>query len=335
MLATLLDEIPFPAAILNWPEGQPIKIASANPIFLNGGRDLSGLFEPAELQATCEELIRQAESADGNNYPSWKGPAPCKHHSGWEAGIKYLGKNETDTQVFLLTYKAPANTIFEPDYGQLLCQTHDLCAMCDREGQFQFISPAITTELGYKPEDLIGQVAFDFVYPDDLPRTREAFDRLQKELSVQIPPYRFRKKNGEWCWLQTMCTNIGALENSGGILVNATDITGLIEAQQNLKERNERYQLIYKAGKDALYDWDILNDQLTGAMDSSAYSDTKPTIIKPILPTKPASHIQQTLIRTAGDGMNSWPTIRNIAGPMNTASCGPMANMYMWKKRVI
>lgn len=262
MLATLLDEIPFPAAILNWPEGQPIKIASANPIFLNGGRDLSGLFEPAELQATCEELIRQAESADGNNYPSWKGPAPCKHHSGWEAGIKYLGKNETDTQVFLLTYKAPANTIFEPDYGQLLCQTHDLCAMCDREGQFQFISPAITTELGYKPEDLIGQVAFDFVYPDDLPRTREAFDRLQKELSVQIPPYRFRKKNGEWCWLQTMCTNIGALENSGGILVNATDITGLIEAQQNLKESNERYQLIYKAGKDALYDWDILNDQL-------------------------------------------------------------------------
>ncbi len=49
----------------------------------------------------------------------------------------------------------------------------DLILVVDRKGTFIQVSPSSLAILGYRPEQMAGHSAVDFIYPDDLPSTRE------------------------------------------------------------------------------------------------------------------------------------------------------------------
>jgi len=49
----------------------------------------------------------------------------------------------------------------------------DLILVTDRHGRLLRVSPSSLTVLGYRPEEMIGRIAKDFLYPDDLETTRE------------------------------------------------------------------------------------------------------------------------------------------------------------------
>src|SRR5262245_58172709 len=49
----------------------------------------------------------------------------------------------------------------------------DLILITDRQGNYVQVSPSAAAILGYKPEEMIGRNAGEFVYPDDLDRARQ------------------------------------------------------------------------------------------------------------------------------------------------------------------
>src|SRR5581483_10470209 len=50
--------------------------------------------------------------------------------------------------------------------------TLDLILVVDRQGKIIQVSPSAWALLGYRPEELVGRNAGEFLYPEDLDRTR-------------------------------------------------------------------------------------------------------------------------------------------------------------------
>src|SRR5438270_4132264 len=48
----------------------------------------------------------------------------------------------------------------------------DLILVVDRQGTFKQVNPSALSILGYRPSEMVGRSAVDFLYPDDLENTR-------------------------------------------------------------------------------------------------------------------------------------------------------------------
>jgi two-component system cell cycle sensor histidine kinase/response regulator CckA len=92
-------------------------------------------------------------------------------------------------------------------YRLLAEQTSDLIAVIDVQGSWRYVSPTYETTLGYKPVDLIGQVAYNLVHPDDIPSVREQWTMDVLRRTVQSI-FRLRHIDGSWRWFESSSTMI-------------------------------------------------------------------------------------------------------------------------------
>src|SRR6266481_519351 len=69
----------------------------------------------------------------------------------------------------------------EKYFRNLTANSPDVLTILNREGVFQYNSPALKRLLGYEPEQLAGRNAFALVHPDDLPSARRAFERALED----------------------------------------------------------------------------------------------------------------------------------------------------------
>lgn len=89
--------------------------------------------------------------------------------------------------------KTRINSILSSNVQDIVC-IHDL------EGNYLYVSPSISLLTLYSPEELLGKSHYDFVHPDDRGRFM-AIEGANHETSYIS--YRFKKKNGEYIWLET------------------------------------------------------------------------------------------------------------------------------------
>src|SRR5581483_8597541 len=59
--------------------------------------------------------------------------------------------------------------------------SRDLILVVDRGGNFLQVSPSSEPLLGYRPDEMIGRNAIDFILPEDLESTREWMRRSRRE----------------------------------------------------------------------------------------------------------------------------------------------------------
>jgi PAS domain S-box-containing protein len=140
-------------------------------------------------------------------------------------------------------------------FKRLLENGSDFIAIIDGIGRITYISPSVSRMLGYGPDELLGQVAFQFLHPDDL---REAAERFAQRVSERQPgvesQIRFRTKDGGWRLLHAVSDYSRIDDPSiGGIVVNARDITESEEAAEILRRSEERYRNLVESAQDAIY----------------------------------------------------------------------------------
>lgn len=148
----------------------------------------------------------------------------------------------------------------EQRFRALVQEGPDLCTVLDNDGNYKYVSPTYPIILGYKEEELLGRNAFDFIHPDDLNRLYAEFRKLETTQRVTSSPYRFLKKDGSWCWMRSVGSNLSKDPAVGGIVINTTEINDLVEAQQKIHEHNNRFAIIKKVSKEAIFEWDIASD---------------------------------------------------------------------------
>ena len=167
----------------------------------------------------------------------------------------------------------------EKRYKALVQEGSDMTSILSAEGIYNYISPNYITFTGHTEEELIGQNAFNFVHPDDLLMLQKEFSQLTTEKRVNSSPYRFKRKDGTYCWIRSVGTNLLDEEVINGIVINSIDVTSLIETQKALNKSNERFERVTEATNDAIWDWDFETNSLywsSGYNSLFGYSSTNP-----------------------------------------------------------
>ncbi|WP_290708758.1 PAS domain-containing protein [Flavihumibacter sp. CACIAM 22H1] len=260
MVDFLLNEIPYPAVVLRIADDEPVCITHSNKAFQETDQLGTTICASPALNHWVKKIKLHKNTAPVQSLQKDKLVIDGPFSSKLLLELSLLPGSGTAERQLLCTIPPVHQPTPGNSYSSLIAGTTDLCVILNKAGEYTYLSANFPAMLGYDAAELMGTNSLELVHPDDISATRQAFERLGSELSVQAPPFRYRKKDGSWCWLQSVGTNLLELPSVQGFVINSIDITQLVEAHQLLKQNNERYQLIYKASNDALYDWDIEAD---------------------------------------------------------------------------
>ncbi len=131
----------------------------------------------------------------------------------------------------------------EERFRSLIQNASDVLTLLEVDGTILYESPSLERTLGYRPEELVGKNAFDYIHPDDRDRTLGVFSGLlaAPELSPSVE-YRFRHKDGSWCYLESVGSNLLDDPRVGELVINSRDITERKRWETRLREAEERYR---------------------------------------------------------------------------------------------
>lgn len=73
----------------------------------------------------------------------------------------------------------------------------DAVCVVEPDGRFVFVSAASEQVFGYRPEEMVGRLIFDFVHPDDLEYTKGTAATVMAAGSVRQVENRYIRKDGE------------------------------------------------------------------------------------------------------------------------------------------
>ena len=95
----------------------------------------------------------------------------------------------------------------------------EIITVQDDGGAFTYANEAVVHHLGYSAAELLGRNAIEFLHPDDAATMRERFRRIIANADDPNErnrfEYRFRHRNGSWCWLESVAVN--ALANPAAL----------------------------------------------------------------------------------------------------------------------
>lgn len=133
----------------------------------------------------------------------------------------------------------------------------------DSHGNLTYMSPQSRDFLGVIPEKSDKRW---IEYVTDHPVNHIGYELTEKALETgkAQPPYelQLRREDGKIIWVEV---NEAPLVQDGEVTAlvgSLTDITDRKNFEEKLKESLERYNLVTKATRDAIYDWDIVNDHM-------------------------------------------------------------------------
>ena len=119
----------------------------------------------------------------------------------------------------------------------------DIITLLDEHGRIRYENPAAEQLLGYEAEELIGQVVFQFIHPEDLPVVIGAFQRvLTQPNQTAAAEFRFQNKDGSWRCLSSVGKNLLHEPDIAGVIVNSRDVTEQKQAELALKESEIRFR---------------------------------------------------------------------------------------------
>jgi len=161
--------------------------------------------------------------------------------------IRMLGAHHDITEIKhseleLIKEKAEESELLK---NKLVANIGDVIVIIDHQSNNRYKSPNVEKLFGWKPEELIGNNAYDNVHPDDLEQARIFIDSLlnapNKTGTTEV---RYRHKNGNYTWIEFTGSNLFHDPIINGILGNYHDISERKNAEIELikvQEKANRY----------------------------------------------------------------------------------------------
>lgn len=156
----------------------------------------------------------------------------------------------------------------EQRFRRLAETTTDVLIWSDPDTSRRYVSPSVTSVLGYDPDELIGTKPLDFVHPDD----SAAFARVLDDLTAgridrASTSQRYRCKDGRWLCMEVSqsLARDPVSRRPTGYATSLRDITARKAVEDALRVSEERLTLALSSGSDGLWDWSVP----TGAIELS------------------------------------------------------------------
>ena len=144
------------------------------------------------------------------------------------AGATMEQKEEADAAVRLS----------EDRFRSLIQNSSDVTIIIGREGFYPYLSPAVEELLGFRPDELVGQLATDFVHPDDQDylRTRLGAD-FQSTPGTAMLEFRMMRRDGTARDVEAVVSNQLDRPSVNGYVTNVRDITERKKFEELLSHR--------------------------------------------------------------------------------------------------
>ncbi len=148
------------------------------------------------------------------------------------------------------------------------------------DGRWLEVSAATCDLLGYSAPDLTGNRSDSPVHPDDRAADLEAMKLLSVgECGSYTAERRLIAKAGQTVWVLATVSRLPLLDGCGPRFLAAFhDITARKRTEAALREGEQRFRLAARATQDAVWDWDMLTDNLVWVSWSATfgYTDSAP-----------------------------------------------------------
>ncbi len=155
---------------------------------------------------------------------------------------EYLVRNEATPKLLVRSvYHAVERAAHERErarYEALIKESTDAIAIMDPEGTIEYVTPSLEHVVGYRPEEFVGENAFDYVHPDDLETAAEEFRAtVEREDYRGSAEFRFQHREGHWVTIHARGRNLLDDPAVEGLVVYTHDVTELREYERRLVDR--------------------------------------------------------------------------------------------------
>lgn len=128
----------------------------------------------------------------------------------------------------------------ERHYRLLAENSYDIVLRVDRHGVIQWVSPAVTRTLGWRPDDWIGRSGTEFLLEDDAEPYRSNVARVSRGESV-VARYRARARDGSIHWVDTYANPFRDADGQlDGLVASVHTIDEQVRAEQ-ASDRRARF----------------------------------------------------------------------------------------------
>lgn len=134
----------------------------------------------------------------------------------------------------------------------LIDNAHDVLGVLDSAGNIVFESAEIADALGYDPEELLGQNAYELVHPDDVSRVELAAAKLTPGGPPQQLKYRFAHKHGGYRMLDGRARLAEGGDGNTYLVFACRDVTDIDATDAQRRELEQRFQGLVEAAPDAV-----------------------------------------------------------------------------------
>jgi PAS domain S-box-containing protein len=149
-------------------------------------------------------------------------------------------------------------------YAALIANSSDCIAVLASDGRTVFQSPAISSQLGYLPNELIGRHNHSLVHPADRERAVERFRAVSAGETTPTPiRLRCRHRNGSWRTLELATSLLVEVPRPPFVVLTARDVTALTETTAALRASEHRLDLALQLGAMGVTDFDYHTGELS------------------------------------------------------------------------
>jgi PAS domain S-box-containing protein len=243
-------------ALLALEDEDPDKISMEN--FLHA------YIVPEDFVLVSEELSKAIQNKENTGYET---SFSCRiiTKQGWMRYLSVKGKVIDEQQQFGIaqdiTYqKESENALLnsEQKFRLLAENSEDIISVHAIDGTIWYLSPSITTVLGYEVDEVVGRSFEQYVHPDD----RHKFVRADEIPSFSdnesiIVRYRILRKQGNYIWLETIIKPIIDDEELVKLICTSRNITDQKIAQEKLKKKDQLLHAVAQATHSLLINTDL------------------------------------------------------------------------------
>jgi len=162
--------------------------------------------------------------------------------------VKPAHRRELNATIEMALYKHALDRKLKESEGKFRSITErisDLIIMLDPEGYPTYVSPSITSILGFPQESYIGKRAGpDIIQSDDIAKISQAMERLKNGSPEEAAEFRMLKNDGSYAIFDGRGTPIIANGIYAGVQVVAREITERKRAEEAFRKSEGKYRTL-------------------------------------------------------------------------------------------
>ena len=125
----------------------------------------------------------------------------------------------------------------EARFRSLVQNSSDLIAVLDERGEFTYLAPSVQSVLGFEAEELTGAKFAELLHTEERGAIEAALAAAARSTGNCTLELRMRRRDGSWCRLEAVVSNLLADPSVRGLVVIGHDVTQRRELEEQLSHQ--------------------------------------------------------------------------------------------------